>query len=229
MNELPNSRTYEKEYKFFPWGILIKEILTEVPLNATKNSNVLDLMCGTGYLLNKIRLKRKDLILTGIDIDKRYINYAKKSYKGIKFICADALDYNPKDKFDLIIITAGLHHVPYKEQRAFVKRVYSFLSTGGKLLVADPYIRDYKNETERKKAAAELGYNYILSTLSKNPPVEIIDASIDIMANDIRKEEYKTSLKKIKSLLRQFKIIKFRKTWPKIKSEYGEAYWIVKK
>jgi len=230
MKELPESEIYEKEFKFFPWGILIKKVIPEILKNAKKGSKILDLMCGPGYLLGKINKKGQNLQLTGLDLDKEFIRYAKKKYSRIKFIAADALKYKFKEKFDLILITAGLHHLPYSTQEKFIKKVSSLLEKGGKVILADPFISNFKTELQRKKAAAELGYEYLKSTLSKNPPEDMIEAAIDIMANDINKEEYKNSKVKIEEMVKKdFKILKFVKTWPKVKVDYGEGYWILKK
>jgi hypothetical protein len=59
------------------------------------------------------------------------------------------------------------------------------LKEKGFAIFADPYIGNYTNETERKSAAAHLGYEYLLATIQKHAPASIIKAAIDILECDV--------------------------------------------
>jgi len=229
MNNLPEPNVYEREFEFMPWGRLIKRVAEIVVKKAPHEGRILDLMCGPGYLLGKIAEKRPDLKASGVDIDRRFIGYAKAKYQNIKFIEADALEWETSEKYDLIICTAGLHHLPYKNQYSFVKKVKSMLKSGGLCIFADPLIDDFKNERERRASAARLGLEYLTATIKNGAPDEVTEAAIDIMRNDVMGAEYKTSLVKIKKIiLGSFSRLKIIKTWPNVKSEYGDYILIAR-
>jgi SAM-dependent methyltransferase len=80
MKGLPDSKIYELELKYWPYKASWKKVLEIICAKSPRNGTLLDIMCGPGYLLGKIALKRPDLKLTGMDIDKRYINYSKEKY-----------------------------------------------------------------------------------------------------------------------------------------------------
>jgi trans-aconitate methyltransferase len=205
MRKLPSPKIYEQEIKYMPWGILIKEILGWIVKNAPQKSNVLDLMCGPGQLLSKIRTDRKDLSLTGVDDDQRYIDFAKNKYPTINFICADVLNWQTDERYDLILVTGGLHHIPYDQQTTLLNKVAELLNENGTCILADPYIDNYSSEKERKIAAAKLGHEYIKAVIENNASDEIISASIDILSNDILpRGEYKNSKEKTKKLISPF-------------------------
>ncbi|MCP3924058.1 MAG: class I SAM-dependent methyltransferase [Desulfobacterales bacterium] len=76
-----------------------------------KQWNVLDIGCGNGALSNDIKNKCRSV--TGIDINAENIDMAKKKFpgEGVKFICANALEYGFKDNFDVIILSNVLEHI----------------------------------------------------------------------------------------------------------------------
>lgn len=230
MKQLPDPKIYEKEFKYMPWGVLIRDVLRLV-LRVRKESKVLDLMCGPGYLLSKIHEKRKDLFLTGVDIDSRYIRYARRKYKGIDFVKADSLKWQSRAKFDLVLCTAGLHHLPYAQHEKFIRKISNLLAPEGFCILADPYVAKYSNEKQRKLAAAELGFNYLKATIENNSSDDVIAATIDILFNDVLpKGEYKTFIDRVKKFAKKyFGDVKVVKTWPKFKSNYGDYYLILRK
>lgn len=229
MKKLPEASIYEQEFTYFPWGELVEEVLEYVCQHAPRQGKLLDLMCGPGYLLGKIQEKRPDLALFGVDIHEEFIHHAQQVYQGIHFETADVLEWNAQASYDIILCTAGVHHLPYQKQAAFVKNIPSLLAKNGKAIFADPLVSDYQNELERKQAAAELGYEYLLATLERKAPDEIIKAAIDIIYNDVMGFEYKTSLEKIQSIYQEvFQQVQVKKTWPRIESSYGDYYFICK-
>lgn len=229
MKELPSPEIYGQEFKFMPWGKLIQEILDIVKKDAPKDSNILDLMCGPGYLLGKIKELRPDLKLKGVDIDKRFIRYAQEKYKRIEFEVADVLKFKTGEKFDIILCTGGLHHLPYEEQERFVKAIKSLLKNDGFCIIADPYIDDYLNEKERKLGALKLGYEYLIAVIENDAPKEIIEGALDIKFNDVLGYEFKSSIKKNKKIFdKYFSSLEVHKTWPKSDSEYGDYFFILR-
>lgn len=101
------------------------------------------------------------------------------------------------------------------------------MKENGVAIFADPYIGDYTSETERKTAAAQLGYEYLLATVKNNAPASIIKAAVDILECDVMGLEYKSSMTKMELVFRKaFNEVKIYKTWPNTESEYGDYYVI---
>jgi 2-polyprenyl-3-methyl-5-hydroxy-6-metoxy-1,4-benzoquinol methylase len=227
---LPNPETYEKEYHHFPWKSTINEVIKISTEKINENSKLLDLMCGTGYILGKIKELKSNANLKGINVNKEFIDYAKKNYSGIDFEEKDIFDWEEKEKYNLIICTGGIHHIKYKKQEEIIKKIYFSLKEKGLALIADPFISDYYSEEERKLNAVELGSEYIKATIKTNPNKEVLNASIDIMRNDVLGLEFKTSLNKLVPIYKKyFSKVEIIKKWPQIKSEYGDYLFICSK
>ena len=230
MRKLPESEIYEQEFKYLPWGKLISKILSLIEKEGPKNGSVLDLMCGPGYLLGEISKIRPDLALEGVDINEEFIQYAQKKYPKIEFQVADVLSWSPSKKYNLLLCTGGIHHLPYEKQELFLKTIPNLLNPKGFAVFADPYTDEFSNEIEKKQAAAKLGYEYILATMKNGAPDDIVKATIDILYNDVMGFEYKTPLKKLEPIFRRlFSKVDINKTWPEYDSEFGDYYMICRK
>lgn len=226
MKELPPPDVYKDEYKYMPWGDLITKVLETICVQAPMQGKVLDLLCGPGILLNMLSKERSDLQLTGVDIDPRYIEYAHKN-SSLRLFCEDVLSFETEDSFDVIVCTAGIHHLPYDKQEEFIRKASSLVKKGGFCVFADPYIDDYTCEKERRLAAAKLGYEYLVEVIRNNGTKEVLEAAIDVLYNDVLMYEYKTSVRKLKKTLgKYFAMVEVTKTWPKHESEYGDYYLV---
>jgi len=229
VQNLPTAEIYQKEADYMPWGILISEIIEHVIQNVPKNGTVLDLMCGTGYLLGKLQEKRPDVQFTGVDLEDEYIQYAKKQYPSIEFITVDVLDWDSGDQYDAVLCTGGLHHIEYHKQESLVKRVAELVKPSGFAIIADPYIDDYSNEEERKLAAAKLGYEYLIATIKNGAPDDVAEATASLIPNDVALVEFKSSIQKMRPYFdSHFGRVDQYKTWPEEDTEYGDYYFVVK-
>lgn len=230
MQNLPTSEVYEKEFKYMPWGVLIHEVEDYIIKHAPQNAKVLDLLCGPGYLLGKLKNKRTDLQCLGVDLEKEFIDCAQSKYPGIHFEVADAFGWNSNNQYDVILVTAGLHHLPPEQQEKFVKKVSELVTSDGFVIIGDPYIDDYSDEKERKIAGAKLGYEYLAETIRNGGTEDVIDAAIQVMINDVKLVEWKSSVAKNTPIfMKYFSQVEKHKTWPKEESGYGDYYFILKK
>lgn len=102
------------------------------------NFKVLDVACGIGY--GSYILKReKEINVVGVDIDGGAIKYANEYYKteGVEFNQLDILKENLEDSiFDVIVCFETIEHI--KEDRDFLKKLYSNLKKNGKLIISTP-------------------------------------------------------------------------------------------
>lgn len=230
MQNLPTADIYQKEVKYMPWGILILEIEEFIMKNVPKNGSVLDLLCGTGYLLGELQKKRPDIKFIGVDLEKEFIDYASKQYPEIEFQVGNVLTWKTNQKFDAVLCTGGLHHLPYEKQKDFIQKISSLATNDGFVVVADPYIDSYSTESGRKIAAAKLGYEYLVATIKNGAPDDVIKATASLIENDVFLIEFKDSIAKVEHYFKEyFSVVDKHKTWPEIQSEYGDYYFILRK
>lgn len=228
---MPDPELYEQTKDYMPWQLMhartVELAIQEVP----RHGHIVDLMCGTGLLLRNIHKKRPDLQLTGVDIDGRYVNFAQQKLNNANFICADVREWNSNQTFNVVICHGAMHHLPYEDQPAFGETVRDLLAANGLAIIADACIGDFKTESERRLAAAELGYVYLKESIlaADSVPAEICGVAIEIMANDVMGIEYKCSFKQRDELLAGlFQNHQVIKTWPDYDSNYGEFIWILR-
>lgn len=226
---LPSADIYNKENKYMLWGILINELIELIAERFPQNSTVIDLMCGTGFLAREIKHQRPDLQITGVDINEEYIDFAKENNKNIEFIREDVMTFSTEKKFDLVLCTAGFHHVEFNKQQELLFRLKNLLAENGICISADPFIDSYKDEKGRSFGTAKLGYEYINAVIKNDAPDDILKATIDILERDLMLDgEYKTSVERFNDLAKDvFNRIESKKTWPQMESEYGDYYFIL--
>ena len=91
-------------------------------IDISKKITLLDVGCGKGDLLKFINNKKiKKISYTGLDVNKNFINIAKKKYKGNKFYYGDFLKLDIK-KYDIIFIS-GLLNLRVNNHKNFLKKI----------------------------------------------------------------------------------------------------------
>lgn len=230
MQPLPDPKVYAQELEYFPWGLLINTALAYVNQHAPLSGKLLDLMCGPGMLLQKIKRVRPDLQLTGVDFDLRYIEFAQHQSPDINYALHDVRTWEPQEKYDVITCTGALHHLPYEEQEKFVEKISLLLRLQGVALIGDPFIGKFSDEQERQINAAKLGHELLLEVLRCSAPDEIIRATQDITLNDILGYEFKTTLPKLRHMFaHHFSDVTKICTWSVKKSGCGDCLFILRK
>jgi len=81
-----------------------KDIIKFLKFNIPEGSKILEIGCGTGYLLNAL----KPLKGVGIDISSGMIDMAKENYPHLEFFKMDAESIRLEESFDYIIISDTL-------------------------------------------------------------------------------------------------------------------------
>lgn len=103
---------------------------------------VLDLACGAGYGSHVLRTLGATTVV-GVDLDAEAIAYAGEKYKrsGLRYEQGDALRWQSKSRFDVVISFETIEHLPAPEQ--FLKRVAGHLQPDGTFIVSAPNTLQY--------------------------------------------------------------------------------------
>ena len=94
--------------------------------------NILEVGCGRGGGLSYINRYLSPSLVTGVDLNKKAINFCNKKYSSerIKFLKANAQKLNfQKDSFDVVINVESSHR--YSQIDLFINEVYRVLKPGG--------------------------------------------------------------------------------------------------
>ncbi|MDD4202277.1 MAG: methyltransferase domain-containing protein [Candidatus Omnitrophica bacterium] len=88
------------------WAVVQKQAVQKLVylLSHKGYENILDIGCGTGFVLEE--LQKQQIVfnkVTGIDVASGMIEYCRMMWPEEKFVCEDAEDFCPKEKYDLII------------------------------------------------------------------------------------------------------------------------------
>jgi 2-polyprenyl-3-methyl-5-hydroxy-6-metoxy-1,4-benzoquinol methylase len=124
----------EGEYagiSYFSVISIIKKIIKKI-----SPKTILDFGCGDGKLIYE--LKNQDTELTGIDLSKKAISFAKIFSPKEKFIAEDINNYKPKEKFNMIISIETLEHIPPDQLKNIIKNLNRLVKENGYLIITVP-------------------------------------------------------------------------------------------
>ena len=123
------------------------KIISKIKIN--ENTKILDIGCGPGTLLAKIKPVYK--LAVGIDFDEKQISFARKKFnnrKNIKWIYGDVTKLNIKNKFDYIICSELIEHIEPSKADKLMTSINHLLSQDGKLILTTPNYRSLWPMTE---------------------------------------------------------------------------------
>lgn len=105
--------------------------------NFNKDSNILELGCGPGYLLDYLKLKEFNHSI-GIDISSEQIEIAKS--KGHNVRLDDVFDFlrNSTEKYDLIFAFDLIEHFSKDELLELTNLIYNHLQNDGLFIIRTP-------------------------------------------------------------------------------------------
>lgn len=133
VNVFDNMATEYVEYFGDDWEFIdeIKKFASQFK----KNSTILDLGCGSGYITNYLCDLGMDA--TGIDFSKEMIKIAKTKYPKLKFLLADFLDIEnhfEENSVDGLIAIYSLYFIPREKFKSMLSSLSKILKDGGKFL-----------------------------------------------------------------------------------------------
>jgi SAM-dependent methyltransferase len=101
-----------------------RPMLSWLARGAAGDFSVLDVACGRGDALRKIRQRFPEARLTGIDLNpwaSRAAEEATNPADRIEFINGDAFAYRPERKFDFIVTSQFTHHLTDEQVVTFLR------------------------------------------------------------------------------------------------------------
>ena len=128
----------------------VKRILAFFKKIKNKNANLLDIGSGLGIFLYELRKKVK-WKLSGVEPDKNFSNFSKKSLK-LKIYNNDFKTFKLKKKFDIITLNKVIEHV--KDPDLFLKKTKTLIKKNGYIYIEVPdgmaarYSKEGKNREE---------------------------------------------------------------------------------
>ena len=111
-----------------------RDLLKE--LEIAEGDSVLDVGCGTGYILSCIGEQRQ-IQGFGLDVSEPMIAVAKEKHQGYEFVVGDCAK-RPYDDASMDVVTACMAYHHFPNQEGFRKEVFRVLKPGGRFYLCDP-------------------------------------------------------------------------------------------
>jgi ubiquinone/menaquinone biosynthesis C-methylase UbiE len=117
-----------------------QDVLTRLEL--VGNERLLDIGCGTGQLLAKVRRRYPDVTAVGVDADPAVLRIAQHRLAhftnpvDLRTARAEALPLED-DSFDVAVSTLTFHHLPTEAKQAALREAHRVLRPSGRLLLVD--------------------------------------------------------------------------------------------
>lgn len=128
------ARDYDEKWAFYVEATT-RETLRRVPMTPT--SRVLDVGCGTGELLRRLRAKYPDAVLAGLDPVEEMLAVARDKLSGkedLRIGYADALPWSA-GMFDIVVSCNMFHYISHPV--VALREMARVLRPGGVLVLTD--------------------------------------------------------------------------------------------
>lgn len=113
-----------------------------------KNTKILDVGCWTGPL--EQLLECEDCRVTGIDIEKEPLTFARKRFPRMRFVHASIVDGTPfkKGEFDIVLFFMVIEHIPRGTELAALRNINYVLKKGGTVFLTTMNSNFFSNLTD---------------------------------------------------------------------------------
>lgn len=111
-------------------------------LRNTEYQSLLDVGCGTGYLIDMLQ-RQKNALYCGLDLSPEMLKMAKQKLSDSVFLIegsADSLPYED-NSFDVVTCIQSFHHYPKPEKS--MSEAYRVLKPGGLYIISDTGMGNY--------------------------------------------------------------------------------------
>lgn len=83
----------------------------ETIIENLKGNSFLEIGCGEGYIIGRIKRMKPDARCVGLSNDEIGIKEARIGHPSVEFICKDVYDYEPAEKFGTVILPEVIEHL----------------------------------------------------------------------------------------------------------------------
>ncbi|HII08156.1 MAG TPA: class I SAM-dependent methyltransferase [Methanosphaera sp.] len=119
---------------------MLTALINAIP-DDKENPKILDLGCGTGNITKRVMERFPQARVTCLDLSENMIEIAKQKlseYESIEYVIGDFTQMQSDEKYDAIISSLALHHIPNDEEKEqMYKSIYDSLECGGVFYNAD--------------------------------------------------------------------------------------------
>ena len=182
------SRLYELEADSFWFRNRNKLILKTLEKNFPDASSLLEIGCGTGFVLAGIAAANPGLRLVGSDLHHEALDYAQTRLPRVVLLQMDAGSIPYVEEFDVICAFDVLEHIP-RDYEA-LKQIHQALKQGGGLMITVPqhpwlwsradddarHLRRYTHQDLCRKLI-ENGFRIIMASSFISLPLPILTIS----------------------------------------------------
>ncbi len=199
-----NAKTlYDKEADAFDYVIpnlipfyseIYNILIDAIPFNEYAHINILDIGCGTGTLARKLKEKFQNSKITCLDFSTNMLKVAKSKLSeyssDIDFLVGDFSKFNLSKKYDVIVSSFALHHIPTDIQKIdLYSKIYDSLNYNGIFYNADLVLGSsshIKNLNLKKWKEHILNYFEEVEALDKLLPKYQADDNPSVLFNHLK-------------------------------------------
>lgn len=125
----------EKNFWFVSRNTIIQQLVRKY-VGASERKSVLEIGCGTGYVLKGLRDHFRHFRLTGAEIYLKGIKFAQQRLPDVEFIQLNATAIPFQEAFDVVGAFDVLEHID--DDTAVMENVYQALKHGGHFMISVP-------------------------------------------------------------------------------------------
>lgn len=175
------------------------------------NCRILEIGAGSGLLTIPLANAIAPIKVLAIEENRAFYNCLRDKAKDIDNLRVvqpkNIMGYKPQEKTDAVVLRLTYHHIPDIQKNLLLKRIKSYLNTGGYLIIGEECIPAYINAAEHVKSDKEY-YSYRINIARRTGGKEYVADQIRIARNNLC--PYKVSLKVLRQQLNKanYKVIK---------------------
>ncbi|MFH0817846.1 MAG: class I SAM-dependent methyltransferase, partial [Candidatus Micrarchaeota archaeon] len=120
--------------------------------NSLPRALVLDMCCGTGNFSNQVSLMHPKIEVTGIDLNQKFVAFAKEKYGGLgwTFVNGDAVTYKFTRDFDFVLMSSAYHHIEDEQKAAFLINARNHMKQTGICILCDNFLPAYTGKDGKR-------------------------------------------------------------------------------
>ncbi|MGM0508647.1 MAG: class I SAM-dependent methyltransferase, partial [Fusobacteriota bacterium] len=120
---------------------MIEALVSAIPFEKDRPIEVIDLGCGTGTILKRVKEEFPNAKLSAVDISENMIEMTRgklDKYNDVNYQVGDFYDMAFSKKYDVVLSSLALHHlITDEDKKRFYEKIFKTLNNGGVFYNAD--------------------------------------------------------------------------------------------